>query len=277
MKCIRNLFPGGKSKTVTFSYDDGVNFDRRMIEILNSCGLKGTFNLNSGLLTEENCWPTKDGTEIIRRINRSEVAAVYEGHEVAIHGLTHPFWTAVPREQALYELLEDKKNLEKLVGYPVRGMAYPFFSYNDEIRTIAEAVGIRYARSANYEQYYQLPTDPLLFCPTCTHTDPYLMPKAKKFISETFNTNAIFCLFGHSFEFANDHNWDILEDFCDFISHRDEIWYASCIQIFDYIDAAKNLIFTSDCSIVHNPSATKVCLWVDGETVEIRPGETLRL
>ena len=40
----------GKNKAITFSYDDGVTQDRRLIEILNRYGLKATFNINSGLL-----------------------------------------------------------------------------------------------------------------------------------------------------------------------------------------------------------------------------------
>lgn len=43
------LYPGGKAKVVTFSYDDGVRFDGKLIEIFNRHGMKGTFNLNAGL------------------------------------------------------------------------------------------------------------------------------------------------------------------------------------------------------------------------------------
>ena len=37
-------------KSLTFSYDDGVTQDVRLIEIFNKYGLKATFNLNSELL-----------------------------------------------------------------------------------------------------------------------------------------------------------------------------------------------------------------------------------
>lgn len=40
----------GKKKAITFSFDDGVTQDIRMIEILNKYGLKCTFNLNSEFL-----------------------------------------------------------------------------------------------------------------------------------------------------------------------------------------------------------------------------------
>ena len=37
----------GKFKAVTFSYDDGVSQDVRLIALLDKYGLKATFNLNS--------------------------------------------------------------------------------------------------------------------------------------------------------------------------------------------------------------------------------------
>lgn len=40
-------YPGGKAKAVTFSYDDGVIQDRRLAELFDKYGLKGTFNFNN--------------------------------------------------------------------------------------------------------------------------------------------------------------------------------------------------------------------------------------
>jgi peptidoglycan/xylan/chitin deacetylase (PgdA/CDA1 family) len=37
----------GKKKALTFSYDDGVLQDIRLIELFNKYGMKATFNLNS--------------------------------------------------------------------------------------------------------------------------------------------------------------------------------------------------------------------------------------
>ena len=43
----------GKKKAVTFSFDDGVMQDIRVIEILDKYGLKGTFNLNKGVFIRD--------------------------------------------------------------------------------------------------------------------------------------------------------------------------------------------------------------------------------
>ena len=49
MNKIYKAFPGGKHKVLTFSYDDGKLEDRRLVEIFNKNGLRGTFNLNTGI------------------------------------------------------------------------------------------------------------------------------------------------------------------------------------------------------------------------------------
>ena len=64
-------FPEGKSKALTLSYDDGVEQDRTLLDILNAAGLKCTFNLNSGCFPPEgHVWP--EG-QIHRRMTRSAV------------------------------------------------------------------------------------------------------------------------------------------------------------------------------------------------------------
>ena len=46
-------FPDFKTRAVTLSFDDGAIDDRKMVEILNSYGIKCTFNLNSERLGEK--------------------------------------------------------------------------------------------------------------------------------------------------------------------------------------------------------------------------------
>ena len=69
-------FPEGKLKAVTFSYDDGVRQDIRFAELLSAHGMKGTFNLNSGVANDD-------------RVPQKEFKKLYQGHEIACHGLTH--------------------------------------------------------------------------------------------------------------------------------------------------------------------------------------------
>ena len=70
-------------------------------------------------------------------------------------------------------------------------------------------------------------------------------------------------VWGHSYEFDNNNNWEVIEEFCKFMGGRSDIWYATNIEIIDYMDAAKRLQFTADNTKVYNPSVQSVWLEVD--------------
>ena len=131
MNRVYACYPGGKHKALTMSYDDGRASDRRLVEIFNRYGIRGTFNLNSGL------WERGD------RIDPSEVPELYRGHEVACHTVTHPTIERCPLPEAAEQVLQDRRGLEALTGYPVRGLAYPNGSLSEEIANMLPACGIR--------------------------------------------------------------------------------------------------------------------------------------
>ena len=80
----------GKMKALTFSYDDGVTQDKRLIELFNKYNMKATFNLNSERLGEERYLVREDVRINHTKIKPEDVRHVYAGHEVAVHTLTHP-------------------------------------------------------------------------------------------------------------------------------------------------------------------------------------------
>ena len=122
LKTIYTCFPEGKHKVLTMSYDDGKKFDRRLVEIFNKNGIKGTFHLNSGLMGVDE-----------DRIQPDEIEELYKGHEVSCHTSTHPTIERCPLSQVVQQIIEDRKALEAAAGYPVRGMSYPNGSYSDDI------------------------------------------------------------------------------------------------------------------------------------------------
>ncbi|OWA34055.1 polysaccharide deacetylase [Saccharibacillus sp. O16] len=264
-----NLFPGGRYKALTFSYDDGRMQDRKLVEIFNRYGLKGTFHLNSG----------KFGTDHGGYIEEQEVAALYAGHEVSAHTVNHPFLERVPRERVIMEVMEDRRNLEQLVGYPVRGMSYPFGTYNDEVVDTLSTLGIRYCRTVRSTGEWSVPQHPLTWHPTCHHKQMH--EYADSFLefdppAHYVNLSLLY-VWGHSYEFDNDNNWQTIEDFCAKMSGRPDIWYATNIEIVDYLEARKRLAFSVDGRVVHNPSALSVWATVHGKAVEIQGGATVRL
>lgn len=270
MKTIYTCFPGGRFKALTLSYDDGKVMDRRLVELFNRYGLKATFHLNSGLLGE------KEGHRY-PYVEAGEVRELYRGHEIACHTCTHPTLTRTPKPMILEEILEDRKKLEKLSGYPVIGMSYPNGVFSKEIKEAMRQCGICYARTTKDTGRFYLPEDYLEWNPTCRHTGP-LMELTREFLNREYDQRlCLFYVWGHSYEFEQDQNWEQMEAFAREAGGRDEIWYASNLEIYDYMKAASELRFTADCSRVFNPSALDVWIKADGIVCQIPAGETREL
>ena len=157
MNKVYCCYPGGRHKALTMSYDDGRTQDRRLVEIFNRYGIRGTFHLNSGFLG--------DG----QHIRPDEVPTLYAGHEVACHTVTHPTIARCPLPEVALEVLEDRKALEALTGYPVRGLSYPNGSLSADIEALLPACGIRYSRVVGSTDGFALPEDPLRWQATCHH------------------------------------------------------------------------------------------------------------
>ena len=144
------LFPEGKQKALTLSYDDGVQQDIRFIEILDKYGLKCTFNINSYSF-EEDERSYAEG-QVHRRMARREATEVYSkaianGHEVATHGYSHPFLDKLPPEMVSYEIVEDRKCLEEMFGTVIKGHAYPYGSTSNHVVEVLRNCGILYSRT----------------------------------------------------------------------------------------------------------------------------------
>lgn len=264
------LFKDGKKKALTLSYDDGVVQDMRLIDIMNKHSIKGTFNINSGYLNNSNV-PTK-------RMSEEQVCALYKnsGHEVAIHGLCHYMMEKLSENHAVYEIIEDRRRLEKLFGTIIRGCAYPFGTYNDTVVDILKLCGIKYARTVVSTEKFDIPTDWLRLPATCHHNNPRLFELADLFVNkEPGHSPWLFYLWGHSYEFDDNDNWDVIEKFAEKVGNRDDIWYATNIEIYDYIEAYNSLITSADGSMVYNPTVIDVWMADSGREYCIRSGKTV--
>lgn len=261
-------FPGGKAKALTMSYDDGKIQDERLVEIFNKNGIKGTFNINYGLMEKDE-----------RRLKADRIATLYKGHEVATHCMTHPTIERCPLVEVATEILEDRKGLESITGGLVRGHAYPNGSYSEEIKQLFKQLGIAYARTVKVTHDYALPTDPLEWNATCHHNDPDLMKMAEFFANfQKKQYLKLMYVWGHSYEFDDRDNWNVIEEFCEYMGGREDIWYATNIEIIDYMEAARNLKFSGNNEAVYNPSAQSVWLAVnDKKYVEVKGGAYVNL
>lgn len=262
LKTIYTCFPEGRHKVLTMSYDDGQVHDKRLIEIFNRCGIKGTFHINSGLIDE-------------RKVTLEEIPEVYKGHEVSCHTMYHPTIERCPIDQVVQQVIGDRRLLEKYCGYPVRGMSYPNGSYNRDIVNMLPACGIEYCRVVGDTDDFGLPENYLTWKATCHHGHR-LMENAKRF-AELDKTQYLYMMYvwGHSYEFDRDNSWDLIEGFCEYIGGRDDIWYATNIEIVDYMNAASAMKYTAAGDMVYNPSAIPVWVSVDGKIYKVEGGKTV--
>lgn len=275
-------FPGGKLKAVTFSYDDGVTADIRFSELLEKYGLKGTFNINS-VNREKHLSADQIRDNILAR-----------GHEVALHGLHHVASGAASPVDCIKDALFCRQELEGEFGMIIRGMAYPDsgirnFQNGNSYQTVKASLtslGIVYARTLGADNdSFKLPEDFHAWVPTAHHDNPSIFEYIDKFnaIDETKLTYPshgfpkLFYIWGHSFEFDRKNNWDHIEEVCSRISGKDDVWYATNIEIYEYITAYNSLITSADGDIIYNPTLHTIYFALDGKKYTIAPGETIVL
>lgn len=221
------------NKCITFSFDDGVRQDKRLIELFNQYGLKGTFNLNSAFLGLNGGREVNGKFLNNSKVFPSQVKEIYKGHEVAVHTLTHPNLTCEEEETVVYQVEEDRKRLSELVGYEVRGMAYPCGGVNNDDRTaeiLKNHTGVEYARTINGTLGFAPPKNPYRWHPSVYARDcEKVFELAEKFLALETDTPQIFFVWGHAHEFdiLDNMTWERVEELCKMVSGKKDIFYGT--------------------------------------------------
>lgn len=224
------MFPGNRRKAFTLSYDDGVFQDIRFVGLLRKYGLKCTFNLNSGIQSPASHW-TRGETNIYR-MEPDGLKELYEGHEIACHGATHANLLNLTGEELLSEMEEDRKCLTARFGTRPVGMAYAGGTYNDSVADVLRTMGFAYGRTVQKSGSFDIPDDLLTYAPTCHHTDPELFSLAERFLALEPDTPQLFYVWGHTYEFDVNNDWDRLEDFFRLMSGHADIFYGTNREVF---------------------------------------------
>lgn len=281
MRSIFLRFPGGKPKAVTFSYDDGVIQDKRLAEIFDKFGMKCTFN--------HNC-------EYVREFNftKEEVKKYFldKGHEIAVHGANHRANGHIRPIEGIRDVLDCRLELEEKCDMIIRGMAYPDTGIRnftniggyEDVKKYLEELDIVYARTLGSDNNsFMLPTDFYQWMPTAHHRNPELMGYIDEFVNLVIDEKTpyvrlyprLMYIWGHSYEFDRDNNWNRIEEICEKLSYKDDIWYATNIEIYDYVEGYKRLVFGADGHRVYNPNIFDMWIIVDTDIYKIKSGETI--
>lgn len=247
---IKKLYPNGKAKAFNVSYDDGVLQDERFVKLLNAYNLKGTFNLNSGLMENEFEWKHENGC-IVKRLSKEKVLPLYNGHEVASHTLTHPFMNNLAESRILHEMQEDKKNLEKLFGRQIKGFAVPFDYYSELIESCVKKCGFEYARISEESLSFVPQPNYHRWKSTIFHLDDSLEKLTEDFI-QTDEELALFQIAGHTYDLDTENLWDKIETILKKISSQDNILPMTTIEIIDYLKAMEQVEIADNHIINHS-------------------------
>ncbi len=282
-------FPGGKAKAVTFSYDDGCDDDARLAQLLTKYNLKGTFNLNSRAMLD--LWRLKEWG-----LTKEQVQELIldKGHEVAVHGYLHRAEGVLRPIEGIRDVLDCRLELEERYGIIIRGMAYPDTGIRllsnsatyEKIKAYLKDLDIVYSRTLGGDNNsFDMPEDWHRWMPTAHHNNEHIMEYIDEFNTLDLSTKRhaprrvpkLFYLWGHSYELTNDNNWDHMEKICEKLSGKEDVWYATNIEIYNYAKAYDSLIYSADSTIVYNPTLYDIWFDVDGTLYCIKPGETIKI
>ena len=223
----------GKMKALTFSYDDGVTQDIRLIELFNKYGMKATFNLNSQLLGKDGQLLREGVCVTHKKNNPKDVRYIYEGHEVAVHTLTHPNLREIADDNEIIRQVEqDRINLSELCSYEVEGMAYPCGGncYDDRVMNLLRSyTGVKYARTTNSTHNFDPQSELLEFNPSVYHHQEMdkMLELGEKFLNLKTDVPQIFYVWGHAYEFDIHDDWARFEEFLQMMSGRADICYCT--------------------------------------------------
>lgn len=274
-------YPGGKPKALTFSYDDGSVQDKRLAEIFDKYGMKSTFNFVSERMKDS--------------FTKEQIKECFlsKGHEIAVHGAFHRANGNIRPIEGIRDVLECRLELEEKCDSIIRGMAYPDsgieqmgnFGTYEMIKQYLIELDIAYARTTGDDNSFMIPADFHAWVPTAHHDNPRIMEYIDQFLKLDISTRVyharriprLMYIWGHSSEFDDNGNWEHIEEICEKLANNDEIWYATNIEIYDYIQAYKSLRYSADGSKVYNPTLFTIWLDVNGSWYSINPGETIRI
>lgn len=266
---IRNLYPNGKSKVFQVTYDDGVLQDVRFVELLNKYGIKGTFNLNSGLMEQEFEWMHACGM-CVKRLSKHVVKQLYQGHEVASHTLTHPYMYNLSPEAVWYEVAEDKAALQRLFDEEIPGFAVPFDYYSDLIEGCVQNSGFEYARISEESYSYKPENDYYRWRAGIFHLSPELETFVEGFL-QTKEELAVCQIVGHTYDLDAEQIWDKMERIFQKVSQHPEVYFMTHIGLVRYLKAMRQA--TLQTGVVSNYSDLDLWFEMDGEIKVLHPGE----
>ncbi len=211
-------------------WDDGVNDDIRLIEILRNHNAKASFNLNPTTHKENRSGGhSEKWNKTIQRLARSELKSVYEGFTIANHSMTHPRPVEIPLEDWRTEVVDARKILQDWFQDPIHGFVYPYGGHDAATAQVVAEAGHLYARTTKNVTPSFPPADPMMLHPDCHfHNKSFweLYDAAKK------SGCGVFYFWGHSYELCTEEQWSAFDEKIGRISADPEVTWADLPSLY---------------------------------------------
>ena len=241
-------FWNGKKKAITFSFDDGVTQDVRMIKMLDKYNLKATFNINSNALGMKRTLEEQGYLIKHDKNNPEDVREIYKNHEIASHTKDHHNLTLLNTEGILDQVVPDLKKLSDLAGYEVFGFAYPCGGVNNDDRTaevLKTLTSVKYARTIESTHCFDVPKNMFRFDPTVYFVEDCLFDVVNEFLNSKSDKPQLLYIWGHTYQLDPGIaiSWEKFEKLCKLIANRDDIFYGTNREVLLGIDNKGNKIY----------------------------------
>lgn len=233
-------------KYFVWSFDDGLEQDKQIIEILKKYEMGATFHLNSGLFGKQNMIGRLGNIGVVEkslqtfnrkskhllpfvqqfRIPEDEVRQVYEGFEVASHTAHHLNALTTSEKQLRKDIQMDKEQLSKIFHNDITGFAYPYGIRSQKAEAILRDTGFSYARTIRRAKNFDFPKNPFRLPMTAWHLSSNALTDLEAFFTLESEQDSFFLMFAHGYEFdfnTKESNWTKFESICDRVKQHDEI------------------------------------------------------
>ena len=212
-------------------WDDGVLNDIKVAELCRKYNAKATFNLNPGLHlpTERRTtgWMFRDTGYCPGKLAWNEVTSVYEGFEVASHGMRHCNAGEVPDEVFIADAVDARKIIEDLFQKECRGYAWPCGKFTETTLKLMHEAGFAYGRTTKYSESV-LPCENFM----ALRSNCHFMNVNFWDIFEKAKPSGVFYFWGHSYEMMEDPVlWQAYEDKLKRFDEDPEVEWINVIDL----------------------------------------------
>ena len=113
-----------------------------------------------------------------------------------------------------------------------------------------------------------------------------LMGWLEEFLNFDYTAKGIYCanrgprlcyIWGHSYEFERNQNWELAEQICEKVAGKEDIWYATNMEIYEYVTAYQSLVYSADGSRIYNPTLKTIWMERDEKLYCIQSGEEVKM